>query len=97
MFGSEREPRGRGQNQRRAFRDEFQFLDLELQLGLFLGLFAFSDLIAHPAGIFAVESFRDGGGDGFSLEIIRQHRRPGDRLQYGPMPARRAEQRDREK
>jgi hypothetical protein len=97
VVGSERKLRGRGQNQRRALGDELQFFDLKGNIGLLLGLLAFGNLMTHPAGIFAVERFRDGGGDGFGLEIIRQHRRPRDGLQHGPMPTRRAKQREGEK
>jgi hypothetical protein len=42
----------------------------------------------------AIESLGDGFADGISLEIGREHVGPGDGLQYGPMPARRAEQRE---
>jgi len=64
---------------------EFGFLQLDLRFGFFLGAFAFADLFAKAAGMFAVEGALDCFGEGTCLQIICKHRRPCDGLQDYPM------------
>jgi len=79
-------------NEHRTRGNELQFLDLQWQVRSLLRLFAGGNLLAHFAGMRAVESFGDGRADGFSLEIYCEHVCPRDGLHHGPMPARRAQQ-----
>lgn len=74
--------------------NKLKFLHLERQLGVLLRLFTSGDLVAHLARMLAIERLGKGRADGFRLEILREHVRPRDGLQYSPMPAGRAEQRD---
>ena len=47
--------------------------------------------------MFAVESFRHGFFDGVRAKIIREHRRPRDRLQQCPMRAEHRHEREDER
>lgn len=84
----------RGKNKHGPLNDELQFLHLQGQFRFFLGLFARRDLFAHLAGMRAIKGLGECGADRFRLKIRREHVRPRDSLQYNPMPARRAEQRE---
>ena len=82
------------EDEHRTLRDEFEFLDLKRQLGFFLGLFTTGDLFAQFARMRAVKSLRDSVGNRLGLETVGEHVCPRHSLKYGPMPTRRAEQRE---
>lgn len=54
-------------------------------------------MFAHLARMVAVESLSDGFSQSLSLKIFGKHVRPRHRLKHGPMPARRAKQRENQK
>jgi len=63
------------------------------KLGFLAGFLSGGDGFAKRAGVPAVEGFFQRLRQRRGLDIFRQHRRPGDRLQCGPMRARRGKQR----
>jgi len=66
---------------------KFKFLPFDAELGFLFRLFAFGNLCAERAGMFAVERSRHGLVQRRCPKIVREHRRPGDRLQDDPMRA----------
>ena len=59
-----------------VIKDAFHFF-LSLELALLLRLFAFGDMFAECAGIFAVEGALDGLNEGICAKVIREHSGPG--------------------
>jgi hypothetical protein len=57
-------------------------------------LFSGGDGFAQTAGMLAVERFRHRVAKRTRLNIVRQHRRPRDRLQRRPMQASRRDERE---
>jgi hypothetical protein len=91
---SQSEINGRIENKCRGLRGKFQFSELYLEARRFFGLSALGNLFAQRAGVVSIEGFGDGFLERVSLDVFRQHPGPGHGLQHGPMPARRAEQRN---
>jgi hypothetical protein len=58
-----------------------------IELLFLLRFFPGSNGFAQAAGMQPVEGFGHGGVNGAGFEIAREHRRPGDRLQQGPVRA----------
>lgn len=73
---------------------KFQFLGWDGGLILLLGLFGSRNRPAQRAGMPAVKSLRHRVAEGAGLEVARQHRRPGNRLQQSPMRAETRHQRE---
>lgn len=79
---------GRGiENKFAAAVGIFQLLQIQLEVGFFLGAFAFGNLFAETARMFAIERARHRLLQGNRMKIIRQHRRPRDGLKHQPMCA----------
>ncbi len=60
-----------------------------------IGFFGGGDGVAEGAGVFAVEGFADGLGDGGGAEVTDEHGEPRDRLEREPVSA--AEDEEEEK
>jgi hypothetical protein len=65
----------------------FQFLRLRRELAFLLGFFRGGDGLAQRARMLTVERFGNGLSDGLRAEIVREHRRPRNRSQRGPVQA----------
>ena len=88
---------GRGKNKIRPnSRENIEFQDFQLSLMLLLlGLLPLSNELAQLAGVFAIEGFCQGLGEGGGvLRIADGHANPGDRLQKTPVRYYRSAQRD---
>ncbi len=60
-------------------------------------MFSSGDGFANVARMIAVKSFRHGFFDALRAKIVREHRRPRDRLQQRPMRAKHRREREDEK
>ena len=87
--------KSRRRDQREVFggRREFQFQREPGQRIFLLRIFSSGDRFADRAQMLAVESPDDRRRKRRSLQVVRQHRRPRDGLQGGPMQARREDER----
>ena len=88
------EVRRRGEHKNRAAVGEFEFLQLHWKLSFLFRLLAGRDLFAERAGMPAVERALHSLSEGGGAQIIRQHSRPRDGLQHGPMCTGSRQQRD---
>ena len=79
--------RRRDQNEIVFERRKFQFLRLERKFGFLFRLFSGGNGFAKIARMIAIKSFRHGFLDRLRAKIVREHRRPRDRLQQCPMRA----------
>jgi hypothetical protein len=75
---------------------KFQFLGLDNCIFLF-SLFGCGYRTANGARIITIECFGDGIVEGIGLEIVREHRRPGNGLEQNPLSAEDGDQRKRDK
>ena len=73
---------------------EFQFLRRFGKFRLLLRFFSGGDRFAKLARMFAVESALHRFGNGNAVKILREHVRPRDSLEHGPMPANRRDERN---
>ncbi len=93
-YGQKLEFGGRDESQFFRRGRIFKFFELRREFGFFLRFFSGGDGFAKRARMFAVKRFDQRVRDRTGMKIFREHRRPCDRLQRGPMSARRREQRD---
>ena len=79
----------RRRNQNRIFfrGRKFQLLRLQRELVFLFRFLGRGDGLANRTGIFAVKRAGHGFGKRVRAQVVRQHRRPRDRLQHGPMRA----------
>jgi len=92
--GKQPELRGRADHKSCLVIEELDPLQADLEVGFALGLPCTGDLAAEPAGMLPIESFANGGAEGFAVGAVREHGSPRHGLQDEPVPADRAEQRD---
>ena len=80
---------GSARPKRRLFRGgrKFELFQLQGEFGFLLRFFAGGDGFAQTTGMFAVKRVGHGLGERTRAQVVRQHRRPCDGLQHGPMRA----------
>ena len=62
----------------------FQFLSGGSRRLTLIGFFPGGNRLTKAAGMLAIESLREGFGQGMVFEVVAQHGGPGDQLQAGP-------------
>ena len=81
------EKSGCAKNENGGHKRKFKLFQIEIGIGLFVGAFAFGNILAKLARMFAVERLSQRLSQGSVMRIADDHLRPGEGLKERPMHA----------